>query len=463
MIASGKSEIAERAVSVRVPPTSYYAAIFFLLFAAAFLFYLESEVWAFAILFLAVFVFPLLAFFDRVRFDGRRLRRTGLIPRLASRFAGIPDRLRIKHIEQVETHAVRLFRRSGRVIYSYRTTIRGRGRTMTFSSGRDSYMHMVKSLFPRLSEDVLDTRSIELRDYYNDRRTVTRSARRSNIPPADVLESSLDQVRSGKGLLRLSPELAGSGDTENEERVAALRRLANELRVTGALRQSAEAFRRAVLIRPADGWLLYEFARCLHSLAGSERDSRMERRAVAMLRLAEKRADGDAKLMTRVGESYFQIGDWRRAGDNFKRTIDTFGESFRALRGLAELALREGKIAHVIHNFAAANRLAASDALKRWTRAEMDYFSRLNDDEEYMELEISRVNLVDRLARWRAGALRFTAFGMPVIVTGVLLQDATVAQFGWAFSGISIVTWAVLSVLERMLAARIPLDLVEKQ
>lgn len=181
-----------------------------------------------------------------------------------------------------------------------------------------------------------------------------------------------------------------------------------------------------------------------------------------MMRLAEKRAGNDGELLSRLGESYFQVGDWRRASQVFRRTAENVGESFRSLRGLAELSLREGKIAHVIHNFAAANRLATSPALKRWSKGEVDYFSRLNEDDEYMELEVSRVNLVDSLAAWRSTALRVTAFGLPLIGSGILFQLELVANLGWALSGIAIIVWATLSVLERMLAARIPLDLVER-
>ena len=59
------------------------------------------------------------------------------------------------------------------------------------------------------------------------------------------------------------------------------------------------------------------------------------------------------------------------------------------------MALREGKIAHVIHHFSIANRLAETPSLRRWTQGETEYFSHLNSDDEYMELEISRVNMLE--------------------------------------------------------------------
>lgn len=445
-------------VSVRVSPHAYLGAAFVLLFSASFMLYVEQYFLGAATILLVIFVIPPLAFFDRIAFDGKRLIRTGLLPRIFSWFGGFPNRLRLNHIEQVDTQAIRAFKRNGRVIYAYRTMVRGRGVSISFASGGDKYIRLINEIFPLLPDDVLDSRSIELRESYINHRQALRNARASNIPSADVLENMIDQVRSGRGLLRPVENIEAN---EAKERVSELRTLANQLRVNGALLQATEAFRRATRIKPADGWLLFEFAKCLYSFGLSERDPRMERRAVAMLRLAETRAGNDSELLSRLGESYFQIGDWRRAGAVFRRTIENVGESFRALRGLAELALREGKIAHVIHNFSAANRLAATNSLKRWTDGEVEYFSRLNADEEYMELEVSRVNLIDSLIRARGNALRVTGIGLPVIIGGVILQYDLVANIGWAVSGVAIFAWVVMSVMERMLDSRIPLDMVE--
>ncbi|QYO63407.1 hypothetical protein [Leptolyngbya sp. 7M] len=125
------------------------------------------------------------------------------------------------------------------------------------------------------------------------------------------------------------------------------------------------------------------------------------------------------------------------------------------------MALREGKIAHVIHNFREAARYADSPSVRRWTEREVEYFSRLNNDEEYMELEVSRVNLVDRLAAARSTALRLTAIGFPVIIGGLVLNEILVANIGWAISGVAVISWGILSILIRMLSSRIPVELVE--
>ncbi|MGH9819342.1 MAG: hypothetical protein ACRD43_04160, partial [Pyrinomonadaceae bacterium] len=174
----------------------------------------------------------------------------------------------------------------------------------------------------------------------------------------------------------------------------------------------------------------------------------------------EKRAGTDSELLARVGESYFQVGEWRRAGQVFRRITDTLGETFRSVRGMAEMALREGKIAHVIHQFYAADRLADSSALKRWAKTEADYFSRLNDDEEYLELEVSRMNLIERLEKYQRTGLRIVLFGFPLILIGVVAEDFTVANVGWAVSALAIALWSGLGLFQKLITGRIPFEMV---
>ena len=139
------------------------------------------------------------------------------------------------------------------------------------------------------------------------------------------------------------------------EKADYLHRLANELRLSGYLLQSLEAFRRALLINPKDARLLFDFARCLNSFAGTEQSEKLQRKSIAALRLAEKRADNDGKLLARLGESFFQFGNYKRAKTVFQKAQDKAEESFRSVRGLAEIALREGKIAHVFIIFLLLN------------------------------------------------------------------------------------------------------------
>jgi len=174
---------------------------------------------------------------------------------------------------------------------------------------------------------------------------------------------------------------------------------------------------------------------------------------------AERRSQGDTELLVRLGEFYFQVGDWRRASKLFQGIIDGIGDHFLAARGMAEIALRDGKIAHVIHHFAAAVRSAGTPALRRWAKAEVEYFSRLSSDGEYMEMEISRVNLLDGLERSKKTALRIASLAFPAVIAGLLFDDELITNAGWALSAVGLLAWIGLSLSARIFSARIPYDL----
>jgi tetratricopeptide (TPR) repeat protein len=443
----------KRIAQVRALPSGYFTASFVLGFVSALLTYLDYLWFALPVAVISCFAVPLLWLTDKIKFDGRRIRRTGLMPRLLARLTGIRDRLKLSDIEQVETIAFSGLKRGRNLYYTYRTTITGKSATFAISSRHAGYRDIIRTVLPRLSEDLLDSTSIDLRDYLAEFRDIGQRARESEIPSSDVLDSSFREIN-----LRPSKDKAPSPDFE---KASHLHRLANELRISGRLLQALEAFRRAAVLQPGDARLLFEFAECIRSVAGSEKDPKLERKALAMMRLAERHASADSDLLSRIGEFYFRTGDWHRAGLVFKRVTEKFGENFRTLRGLAELSLREGKLAHVIHNFAAAERSASTSALRRWTRTEVDYFSHLNQDEEYMDLEISRVNLLDTLARTRRSSVRIALVGFVVIASGLLVGDELISNIGWAVSGISILLWIVMILMGRMLSPRIPFELME--
>lgn len=449
----------DKTVSIRVSPNGYFTALLLGTFFSAFLVYLEMDLWAIVLLALSVAGLPALALTDRIAFDGKRLRRTGILPRVWAWLNGYHFRLKLSDIEQIETQALRALKRGGNVFYRYRTAISGKGLKFVFASGGEEYRRMIHTVFPRLSENVLDNRSIELRDYLSEPKEVLMKAEFEHIPSADVLEDSMSGFFKSPQTKRRDEENAAAEYEKAEE----LRRLGNELRLSGYLLQSLEAFRRALIIRPKDAWLLFETARCLNSLAGSERDEKLYRKSLALLRLAEKRANNDKELLARMGESYFQFGDWERARKVFLRSIESVEENFRSLRGMAEIALREGKIAHVIHNFTAANRLAETPALRRWTQSEADYFSHLNDDEEYMDMEISRINLLETLENSKKTSLKIAVLGLPAILVGITLGEDLIANIGWAVSSVALLIWAGLLMSLNLFAERIPYELIEEE
>lgn len=447
----------ESVVSIRVSPQGYLTALLLGTFFSALLFYLELDTPGVILFASSWILIPFLALADRIKFDGKRLVRTGILPRFWAWLNSLRRSLKLTDIEQVETQAIRTIKRGGHVLYRYRTTIRGKGLSVVLASGTsgvsETYRHFVKNLLPKLSDNVLDNRSIELRDHLADPKEILMRAEFSRIPPADVLENLVDS--------KTRAQAGWTFDLFEDEKAGDLTNLGNELRLSGYLAQSLEAFRRALVLRPRDARLIFDFARCLHSFAGSKRDQKMERRALAALRLSERRAEGDGELLVRLGEWYFQIGEWRRAGDVFQKAVERLGESFRAARGLAEIALRDGKIAHVIHQFSAANRIAETPALRRWSKAERDYFSHLNSDDEYMETEIARVNLLETVENSKKTALRIAFFGFPAIIVGLMLEDDLIANIGWAVSTVSLLIWTGLIMSARLLSQRIPYELME--
>jgi len=138
------------------------------------------------------------------------------------------------------------------------------------------------------------------------------------------------------------------------------------------------------------------------------------------------------------------------------------GETFRTARAMAEIALREGKIAHVIHQFSTANRLAGTPALRRWSANEAEYFSNLHTNDDYMELEISRIDLLETVEKYRSTALRIAFFGFPAIVIGMGSEDIFLSNLGWAISMLSIAIWMGLILGARLLSRRIPYEMAEQ-
>jgi tetratricopeptide (TPR) repeat protein len=336
--------------------------------------------------------------------------------------------------------------------------VRGKGVRFAFASGGEDYRLMIRRVFPLVSENVLDNRSIELRDYLAEPKETLMKAEFAHIPSAEVLENSF-----GENHFLRTKRADQNVSSKEIEKSDYLHRLANELRLSGYLLQSLEAFRRALLLNPKNARLLFDFARCLNSFAGSEHSERLQRKSIAALRLAEKRAGSDGALLARLGESYFQFGDYQRAKTVFGKALEQAEKSFRSVRGLAEIALREGKIAHVIHHFSAANRFAETASLRRWTRDESEYFSRLNDDEDYMEMEISRVNLLETLENAQKTTLRIALFGFPVILIGLIFEENILANVGWTISSIALLIWLGVMMSVNIFAARIPYEFMEEE
>ena len=125
----------------------------------------------------------------------------------------------------------------------------------------------------------------------------------------------------------------------------------------------------------------------------------------------------------------------------------------RAQLGLAEVALSDGKLAHVIHHYNETARIAPDKAVMRLARREADYYSRLNDDEDYLAAELRRMNWLDGAGRVQQLAARVSFAALLVALVGPSM-DQVIAGLGWALASSSIIAWSGSLITRKLLTAR---------
>lgn len=441
----------KRLASVRVSPGGYLAAAALLTFVSLVFLRTHRDLAALVLIAGTWVLTPLLMLTDRLNFDGQVLSRAGMTAFLSRLIRGRVTSLKLEDIERVDVAALRTLRRGGSVRYRYRIEIAGRERLFSFASGGRRFRQMVQTLLPLISDHKLDARARELRDHLISPRDVRIEAARLGIASASVLEETAEATGKRVASHRASTE--SESIPEEIARGQKLRRAANDLRVAGRLRESAEGFRRALIISPRDPWLLYEFARLLRSQASAMGDARLLSRACAALRLATRRGGDDAVLLERIGESFLEYLDPDRAAKTFRRAMEIDARSFRAQLGLAEVALNDGKLAHVIHHYNDAARIAPDKADARLARREADYYARLNDDENYLATELRRMNWLEHANRAQSLAARISFASLLIALIGPSL-DQRVAGVGWALATSSILAWTGALISRKFLAGR---------
>jgi len=440
--------------SVRVSPGAYLGFASVLTFVSALVLRAGFNATALGLLVVAWVLAPLLAITDRIAFDGYAIHRQGPLMYLLRFLFGYQKRLGVDDFETVETNAVRTLRRGGSVRYRYRTQITGKGKEFVIASGGKEYRKLVRSLFPLIHEDKLDNRSRDLRDYLNEPSLLNRKTRLSQLASPDILDLTKEEFRlGGTAGKRLAAEMAKQSSPADIERAHLLRRLGNELRVSGRLREAGEAFRRALNVSPRGAWLIYDFARLLRSQASAQGDVRLLSRARAALRLAVMRGQNDLVLLPLIGESFLECGDARQARVTLQKAIDLDSGSYKARLGLADLALREGKLAHVIHHFREAARVSNEKSLIRYARREADYYLLLNNDEEYLATELRRINWLQGITRVRKLATRVTNSGVLLALAGGYL-DPVAGSVGWSLASSSLILWLLTVVGSKLLFPR---------
>jgi hypothetical protein len=446
----------QRLASVRVSAGSYLAAASVLTFASVLLLRSERDFLALVAVAIAWLIIPVLALTDRIEFDGQLLVRRGPWPFLLRQAVGWKKELRISDVEKVDTQAVRTLRRGGRVRYRYRTVIVGKNTEFVIASGGRSYRRMVRRLFPEIHQDKLDLRTIELAEYLSDPKPLNREVRSLQLASAEVLDGAKLDFKLGgvRNKPAIEAEITDPEKSHSDrDRALMLGQVGNKLRVAGRLNEAREAFRRALIVIPKDGRLIFEFARLLRSQASSLSDRRLLSRGRAALRLSARRAENEPELLALVGESFLEWGETLRAQNSFQRTIELHPENFRARIGLANLALREGKLAHVIHQYRDAAYTTSDQALSRLAKREADYYSRLNDDDDYLALELGRINLLQHALKVRRLAARVTnASILAALVVPYL--DWSFASLCWSLATSALIAWVLSLFAIRFLVKR---------
>jgi tetratricopeptide (TPR) repeat protein len=191
----------------------------------------------------------------------------------------------------------------------------------------------------------------------------------------------------------------------------------------------------------------------LRSQASAFGNAQLLSRACAALKLSSLRGSEDAKLLERVGESFFEFGQPARAAKVLRQALDLDRNSFRASLSLAEIALSEGKLAHVIHHYREAESVAPDTAGARMARREADYYARLNDDDDYLSAELRRMNWLEGAGRIQQFAARVSFAALFVALAGSFL-DQIVAAVGWAVASSSIIGWSGSLLLRKILTRR---------
>ena len=447
----------KKLAGIRISPSGYFAVAALLTFAALLCLRTHRDLTALALMIGTWTIVPLLVLTNRLSFDGHTISRTGLVAWLIRLVRRRNQTIAVDDVERVEVATLRTLRRGGKVRYRYRVEIAGKGSAFVLASGGREFRRMVRVLLPRIGEYKLDARAGELRDHLAEVSTVRSEAAMLGIAPTSVLEETTDAKRVDKYRAAISAQQSSPDpdrkSRDDSERATLLRKSANELRISGYLQQSGEAFRRALLISPRSPWLIYEYARLLKSQASAFSDARLLGRACAALRLASMRGPTDASLLARVAESFLEYGDPQRAAKLFRRALDIDDNAYRAQLGLAEVGLTDGKLAHVIHHYNDAVRVAPDKATAALARREADYYSRLNNDEDYLAAELRRMNWLEGANRVQHLAGRVSFAAMLIALAGSSI-DQMVSGLGWALASSSLIAWSGSLITRKLLATR---------
>lgn len=366
-----------------------------------------------------LFPIALFAMFDRIEFDGQTIRHRGPLAFLLTHLFRSRRDLPVSDIEAITTETTRLSFATGDARISYHTRVSGASVEIVVRSHRSTYEPFIKALFRAAGPHKLDPRSFEIYEYFE-----TGNA----LKGSPILKSDIAAMPA-----------------------PALRRIGNSLKLAGKIAQASSYFRVAYEKEPRNPQLLYEMSRFFRTSAQSE-DTRLLQRSDACLRLASRLAGDEAELIERIGEAFFERLDFKRASDCFRRALALDPARFRSNLGLAEIALRDGKLAHVAHFYNAAAS-STDRALARMADREARYYGRLMDDDDFLEAELRRIRISNQV-RWAKRLAAMTFFGAWLIGGIVGRLSMAVENFGWAIMATSGLIWCAAMFTMRLVRRR---------
>jgi hypothetical protein len=91
--------------------------------------------------------------------------------------------------------------------------------------------------------------------------------------------------------------------------------------------------------------------------------------------------------------------------------------------------------------------------LSLYARREADYYSRLNDDDEYLAAELRRINLLQHATRIRRLSAAVTNAGILFALVGAYF-DPTLGGIGWSLASSALVAWLSSLIATIFLSAR---------
>ena len=95
---------------------------------------------------------------------------------------------------------------------------------------------------------------------------------------------------------------------------------------------------------------------------------------------------------------------------------------------------------HVIHQYREAARSSTEKSLSAYARREADYYAQLNDDDDFLSVELRRINWLQNSLRIRRLAARVTNASILVALISPYVESS-LAGICWSVASSSLVAW----------------------